>query len=350
MKLSSMKTPKNIRNMLMTSLLALSLLSTAAELRAYPPPPPTTTIDELHLIWHDAKRDRDVPVKMYFPKENASPLPIVLFSHGLGGSCENYEYLGKHWAGCGYICVHMQHRGSDDGVWKDLPLAERAGALQRAAMNISNATNRPLDGSFVIDQLEKLNLDESSPLKERLDLKRIAIAGHSFGGYTALALAGQTFVLPLGLTRNYGDPRIKAAIQMSAPAPFSKRDLDKTYGSITMPTMHMTGTRDFVEILPQTKPEDRRIPFDHMNHTETCLVIFKEGDHMIFSGRGHTAAAPEKLAQDALFQKLICAGTTAFWEAYLKGNTEAKQWLLEGGYAKLLDAQATFEVKTPPTQ
>ena len=305
------------------------------------------TIHELRLTWHDAKRDRDVPVKMYFPEGNSEPLPIILFSHGLGGSCENYSYLGRHWAGCGFVSVHMQHLGSDEGVWKNLPPAERAGAMQRSAMNFSNATNRPLDGSFVIDQLGKLNLDESSPLRGRLDLKLIAVAGHSFGGYTALALAGQTFVLPLGLSRNYGDPRIKAAIQMSAPAPLSKRDLDTNYGSIIVPTMHMTGTKDFVEILPQTKPEDRRIPFDHMNHAETCLVIFNDGDHMIFSGRERTADAPEKLAQDALFQKLICAGTTAFWEAYLKGNAGARQWLLQGGCARLLGTQATFEVKTP---
>jgi len=110
--------------------------------------------------------------------------------------------------------------------------------------------------------------------------------------------------------------------------------------------MHMTGTRDFLEIFPQTKAEDRRIPFDHMSKAETCLVIFNDGDHMIFSGRGRLGT-PEKLAQDAAFQKLICAGTTAFWDAYLKGNAAAKKWLLDGGYAKLLGAQASFETKQP---
>ncbi len=314
---------------------------------SYTPPLPTLEVAVAQLDWRDAARERDVPVKLYFPKDGAGPFPIVLFSHGLGGSRENYEYLGRHWAGCGYVSVHMQHLGSDEGVWKDVPQAQRAKALQKSAMTLSNATNRPLDGRFVIDQLVKLNADETSPLKGRLDVKSIAIAGHSFGGYTTLALAGQTFVLPLGITRRFDDPRLKAAIQMSAPVPMKRDQLDTVFGSITIPLMHMTGTKDFVEILPQTTAADRRLPYDHMSQSETCLVIFNDGDHMIFSGRERTAATPEKLSQDAAFQKLICTGATAFCDAYLKGNASAKQWLLDGGYAKLLAKQATFEHKAP---
>ena len=186
-------------------------------------------------------------------------------------------------------------------------------------------------------------------MKGRLNLKAIGFAGHSFGGYTTLALAGETFILPAG-TKRYDEPRIKAAIQMSAPAPAVRRELDKVFGTITIPVMHMTGTKDFLEILPQTAAADRRIPFDHMSNSETCLVIFNDGDHFIFSGRERMAASPDKLAQDAAFQKLIIAGTTAFWDAYLKDNVAAKKWLLGGSYTKLLGQLATFESKTPKTE
>lgn len=94
--------------------------------------------------------------------------------------------------------MHVQHRGSDEGVWKNQPPAERARAIQRAAGNLANALNRPPDGQFTIDQIEKLNADKTSPLKGRLELTSIAIAGHSFGGYATLALAGQIFLLPTG--------------------------------------------------------------------------------------------------------------------------------------------------------
>ena len=325
--------------------LALICRTDAEEQQGYTPPTPSMEVAVLKLDWHDVARDRDVPAKIYFPQEGAGPFPVVIFSHGLGGSRENYEYLGRHWAGCGYVSVHLQHIGSDDSVWKDLPMAERGKSLQKAAVNLSNALERPIDGQFALNQIEKLNVDESSPLKGRLDLKAMAIAGHSFGGYTTLALAGQTFMLPFFQSKRYDEPRLKAAIQMSAPAPTIRRDLDGTFASIKIPVMHMTGTKDFLELLPQTTAADRRIPFDHMSQAETCLVIFNDGDHFIFSGRERMAASPEKIAQDASFQKLICASTTAFWDAYLKGNVAAKKWLLEGGCEKFLGEQATFEHK-----
>lgn len=307
---------------------------------------PSQEVVTVKLDWHDAKRGRDVPVKIYFPKDGWGPFPVIIFSHGLGGTRDDYEYLGRYWAECGYVSVHMQHIGSDDSVWKDVPPEKRAKAMQRAAEKLSNALNRPLDGQFVIDQLEKLNADKTSPLKGRLDLNAMAVAGHSFGAYTTLALAGQTFITRIGLTKRYDEPRIKAAIQMSGPAPNGRRELDKAFGSITIPVMHMTGTKDYLEIFPQTSAADRRIPYDHMSNSETCLVIFNGGDHAIFSGRGRLAA-PEKIAQDDAFQKLICVSTTAFWDAYLKGNVEARQWLLSGGCEKMLGGLATFEHKAP---
>lgn len=296
--------------------------------------------------WHDTKRKRDVPVKIYSPKQGAGPWPVIIFSHGLGGSRNGYEYLGRHWAGCGYVSVHVQHIGSDDSVWKGISPTERTRSIQSAAANVSNIINRPADISFTIDQLERFNADEKSALKGKLDLGKLAVAGHSFGGFTSLAVAGQTFQLPPGRSRTFGDPRIKAVVQMSAPAPSNRSNLDAAYDSITLPVMHMTGTLDFLEILPQTTAEDRRIPYDHMHHAETCLVIFNEGDHMIFSGR-ERMGSPAKLAQDAVFQKLICTGTTAFWEGFLKGSAAARAWVMDGGYKKLLSEQAKFESKRP---
>jgi predicted dienelactone hydrolase len=313
----------------------------------YMPPKPSIAVGVVELDWPDESRNRNVPAKIYFPKEGNGPFPIVIFSHGLGGSRNGYEYLGRHWAGCGYVSVHIQHIGSDDSVWKDVPVADRGNALQKSAAIVANATNRPLDVKFAADQIEKLQTDEASPLQGRLDLKSMAVAGHSFGGYTTLAVAGQTFLFPLGITKNYGDPRIKAGIQMSGPASANRRELDKIYSTISIPVMHMTGTKDFLELLPQTTAADRRIPFDHMSRSETCLVIFNEGDHFIFSGREGLPSAAQRREEDAEFHKLIIAGTTAFWDAYLKENAAAKKWLLEGGYRSLLGNHATFEVKSP---
>jgi len=326
-------------------ILVLTLLASSCSVRAgYAPPQPTQPVDTASLEWRDEKRDRVVPVKIYFPKDNTAPAPVIIFSHGLGGSREGYAYLGRHWAGCGYVSVHLQHAGSDSTVWQNLPAAERGTALQKAGSGLASAMSRPLDVSFAIDELERLHASDTFPLRGRLDLKRIGVSGHSFGGWTTLAAAGQTFITPLKKT-TLGDPRIVAGIQMSAPANRIRTHLDESYATITIPIMHMTGTKDFVPLFPDTKPEDRRLPFAHMANSETCFVNFNDGDHMIFSGAPRANEAERK--NDAVFHQLICAGTTAFWEAYLRGHSAAKSWLLGGGYTRLLGDRATFEQKTP---
>ena len=307
----------------------------------YAPPKPSAEVAVIRQIWRDATRERDVPVKIYYPKDSVGRLPVILFSHGLGGSREGYEYLGMHWAGCGYISVHLQHVGSDDAVWKGKAPAEITEALTAAAKNLKNAADRPRDVSFAIDRLTELDRDAAFPLNGRLDLQRIGVAGHSFGGFTTMAIAGQDF----GSIR-MGDPRVKAAIEMSTPVarPFQR---DYAYKKITIPVFHMTGTRDDSPI-GETKAAERRVPFELMDAAETCLLVFKDGDHMVFSGR--VRPDETKMAQDAVFQRLICAGSTAFWDAWLKGDGAAHTWLMDGGFARLLGQEGTFEKKMPETE
>lgn len=326
----------------MKVLLIVALLGltgfTPKEAAAYEPPTATRAVEVVRYEWHDAARDRDVPVKIYFPAESADPLPIILFSHGLGGSREGYEYLGRHWAGCGYVSVHLQHFGSDDRVWKNAAGPERMQAMRSATLEPANTANRPKDVSFCIDQLLALHSDRSSPLHGRLDAKKIGMAGHSYGGFTTMAIAGQDFG-PM----KWADPRVKAAIQMSAPVARPARR-DGAYAAITLPVFHMTGTRDDSPIGDTTAAE-RRIPFDKMNAAETCLLTFQDGDHMVFAGAPRLRDGARE--QDAEFQKLICAGSTAFWDAWLKGDAAARTWLMDGGFAKALGSAGVFEKKTP---
>src|SRR2546423_15576637 len=66
-------------------------------------------VEVIRYDWLDGKRERKVPVKIYFPKSGNAAFPVIIFSHGLGGSREGYEYLGRHWASHGYVSVHLQH-------------------------------------------------------------------------------------------------------------------------------------------------------------------------------------------------------------------------------------------------
>ena len=291
--------------------------------------------------WLDARRNREAPVKIYYPKTGESLSPIIIFSHGLGGTREGYEYLGRYWASHGYVSVHLQHKGSDDAVWKGA--AQPMESMRKAAMDLQNAINRPLDVRFAIDQMADMNRKET-PLKGRLDLDRIGMAGHSFGAYTTLAVAGEVFVGPRGNEFTLSDPRVKAAIAMSSPAPRQKDHLDRAFGQIKIPCLHMTGTLDY-SLIADNKPEERRIPFDHMNGADQYLVTFKDGDHMIFSGsRGRMRNG----AKDPLYHDLIRMSTAAFWDAYLKGDTAAKTWLSSDGFEAALGEDGTFEKKLLP--
>lgn len=199
---------------------------------AYQPPAPSQSVAFVRYEWHDVARDRDVPVKIYYPATGSGPFPIIIFSHGLGGSREGYEYLGRYWAGCGYVSVHMQHLGSDDGVWKNAGgYAAAMEAMRKSVADISNAINRAGDVSFTIDQVLKLNTAADSPLRGKLDTAEIGMSGHSFGGWTTTAVAGEDF----GPGKpSLDEPRIKAAVAMSASVP-PLTEREHAFEKVTIP-------------------------------------------------------------------------------------------------------------------
>jgi len=312
-------------------------LSTAAVLAAglqpYKKDPGAFAVAVVRYDWLDTARNRPVPVKIYYPEQGAGPFPVIVFSHGLGGSREGYEYLGRHWASHGYVVAHVQHQGSDDKVWKDQERPFRE--MQRAIGDTRNAIARPLDVRFVLDQLTIL-ARQPGPVQNRLNLKAAGIAGHSFGGWTTLAVAGEVF--PGGTE---SDPRFKAAIAMSAAVDL-RHDPDKSYGTIRIPILHMTGTRDDSPI-GETRAGQRRIPFDHIQGADQYLVTLEGGDHMVFAGQRRGGRVDEK---DPLFHDLILESTTAFWDAYLKDDAAAKSWLAGGGFQDVMGKNGKLEIRS----
>lgn len=318
------------------------LTSDDARASAYGPGPGSHEVASVLYDWRDEQRSRDVPVKLYYPKDGSGPFPVIVFSHGLGGSREGYAYLGQHWAGHGYICVQVQHVGSDESVWKGH--TQRTERMKQAAADPRNSLERPADVHFTLDRLEKLQ-SEDGPLKGRMDLAKIGMAGHSFGAYTTMAIAGQAFFGPAGRAFTADDWRVKAAVVMSPSAPRNRDRLDEAYGGIRIPMLHLTGTKDHSPI-SDTKAPDRRIAFDHIKGADQYLLIFKDGEHMVFAGRKRLRG--DENHRDAKFLDFIRQSTTAFWDAYLKGDAEAKRWL--GAFGGVLGAEGMFEKKVTATR
>lgn len=328
------------------------LLLGALPLHAAEPYKSATGPSEVKVLdfdWTDAARDgRHVPARLYYPATGDTPSPLIVFSHGLGGTCRHYELHGRHWASYGYAVLHIQHVGSDDSVWQGLPPAEIMPAMRKAALDPRNALNRPKDVTFALDEATRLNAADG-PLKGRLDLQHIGLAGHSFGGFTTLASSGEQFILPGGRKLSFADPRITAAIAMSAPVPRNKANLAQALAPIKIPMLHLTGTKDDSPI-GDTNAADRRLIYEQIKAEHQYLVVFKDGDHMVFSGRvpGLAGAGVRGTAGDpALDERIhdwlhqVCM---AFWDAWLRGDAGGRKWLDEG-LAGVLGAGGTVERK-----
>ena len=319
---------------------------------------PAVRADETYQVqsrledWTDPARDnRVVPIKAYLPVDAHEPRPVILFSHGLGGTRETKQYLGEFWASHGYVSIHMQHIGSDDSVWRDVPPRDRFKAMKKAVTVPANTINRPLDVTFVIDQLEKLNQDPSSPWHNKLDLKHIGLAGHSYGAFTTVAIAGRVFVDKRGRQFDLRDGRIDAAIAMSPQAPDNPAYYDLSFAKIKIPIFYMTGTKDTSMIQPDVTSAHRRVAYDHTpgpadGGPDVYLVTFTDGDHMIFSKKPLPLQRLNRNRPDnSVFHPHIRDASLAFWNAYLLGDEAARDWLRNGDFAEQLGDVGVFEVK-----
>lgn len=279
----------------------------------------------------DEKRERDVPIKMYYRtglwQTESHEAPVVLFSHGLGGSREGFEYLGRHWAENGYAAVFVQHPGSDEAVWRSVPPGERKEALKEAA-DRKAFLNRIDDISFVLDQLEDGEVGRADSNFGPFRTEEVALAGHSFGAVTAQALMGQKFVRIF--SPDYSDPRIRAFILMS-PNPVGRTPARVAYRSVEAPVLSMTGTRDTSPLGTGVGPRERMRVYRSLPEGNAYQLVFHEGDHWLFPGRPPLGGSSQTASRDEEKResrhKAIQEITTRFLDAYVKDDSEARAWL-----------------------
>lgn len=241
--------------------------------------PDASTYEVRDLQWTDSQRQRPVPVRLYLPQDAAMKAPLVIFSHGIGGSREGYSYIGKYLAANGIAALHVQHAGSDRSLWGGNPI-QMVGRLQEAAKD-SEAIDRTKDMRFALTQVLV-----DAQIKQRLDANRIAAAGHSYGANTTLLLAGAR-VLRDGKALDLSDPRIKAAVVISAPPFYGEGDLSAILQSIRLPSLHITATGDEINIPGYFSPaKDRVAVYEAAGSVAgKLLAVFKEGSHSMFTDR-----------------------------------------------------------------
>jgi predicted dienelactone hydrolase len=222
-----------------------------------------------------------------------TPQPVIIFSHGFGGCATQSRFLMEAFADAGYLVIAPNHR---DAGCSGTGRAGRPGSRQpeapfqqAAAWNDMTYRDRADDVRRLI---ESLRTDER--FRSRVDFDRLALAGHSLGGYTVLGLAGAWPSWKLS--------GLKAVLALS---PYSQPfDKQHTLAGVSVPIMYQGGTRD-LGITPTL----------HKSQGAYDLTPAPKF-YVEFQGAGHFAWTNlSTVAHDA-----IVAYSLAFMNHYVRGN------------------------------
>jgi pimeloyl-ACP methyl ester carboxylesterase len=164
------------------------------------------------------------------------------------------------------------------------------------------------------------------------------MSGHSFGAVTTQAVGGQ---LAASGRATFTDPRISAAIMFSPSTP-TVGTAARAFGSVKIPWMLMTGTKDVVPFLTATDVKSRLGVFPALPPGGKYEVVLDRAEHSAFTDR---PLPGDKEQRNPNHHRVILALSTAFWDAYLKGDTSARAWLDGEGPKTVLEKDDRWQRK-----
>ncbi|MFB8791388.1 MAG: alpha/beta hydrolase [Potamolinea sp.] len=297
---------------------------------------------------NDVRRLRSLAVDVYLPTNPSGVLaPIIVISHGLGSDRETFAYLASHLASYGFAVAVPEHPGSN---------AEQLQAVIKGLANEVTAptelTDRPLDIQFLLDELGRT-------FAGRMNLKQVGVIGQSFGGYTALTLAGakmnfQQLQKDCGPTNNslnlslllqcraaelpnlpydFQDKRIKAAIAINpvTSSIFGESQISK----IQIPLMLVSSSDDTVA---PALPEQIQ-PFTWLTNPNKYLILLKGGTHFSTLAQSSTGIPipPSAIGPyPDVAQEYMKALSVAFLKTYVANDPEYKVYL-NSSYAQFIN-------------
>ncbi|MBD2199557.1 MULTISPECIES: alpha/beta hydrolase [Calothrix] len=267
--------------------------------------PGSFTWQKQTITLNDVSRNRTFPADIYLPMTE-TPSPVIVISHGLGSDRNSFAYLAEHLASYGFVVAVPEHPGSNSQQLQAL----LSGTADRVT-NPREFIDRPLDVKYLLDEVSRLS--QSNPtFRGHLNLDQIGVVGQSYGGYTALALAGakinftklekdcpasedtlnisilfQCLAVRLPQNQyNLSDPRVKAIIAIN---PVDSQIFGQaSLSQIKIPVMIVSGSNDTVA---PALPEQIK-PFTWLTTPSKYLVLINGGTHFSTIVESSNAVVP----------------------------------------------------------
>ena len=218
------------------------------------------------------------------PASGSGPYPLVVFGHGYAVTPQLYARLLQSWARAGFVVA--------------APVFPLSNAHAPGGPDEADVINQPADMSFVISSLLALNRPGMGLLTHLIDPLEIAVAGHSDGAETALAVA---------YGRRFRDPRVSAAVILSGAEMSGIGGYTFTDGS--RPLLAAQGTADTFN-----EPKYTNAYFEEAQRPKFLLRLL---------GAGHLSPYIHQQPQLAIVERV----TIAFLDTYVKHQPGALQRL-----------------------
>ncbi len=334
------------------------------------PPKVNDAFETTRVTWEEGERSVDLAVTV---PTGAGPFPLIIYLPTLGEDRSSGEIWRSAWASHGYAVISLQPLHEDAAVWSS-PRA-RAGEFSAIAQDrFSSAAmvNRLSILHWAMREVIRRH-DRNEPPFGRIDLTRAVFAGYDLGAYTAMVAAGEAVS---GAVPPPSPIPIAAVVALSPFAASPGRPADGRYAEMRLPVLSVTGDEDEDPLNLVSSPAWRKAPFQHMPAGGKYLATLSRISHETLGGgaikleaeaeqssaydesgddkatpagrtsgrkrsgglsdsdsrRRARAAASLAEAQRTLTTQAICATivkdvTSAFLDAYVKGDIAAKTWL-----------------------
>jgi predicted dienelactone hydrolase len=315
-------------------------------------------------VWNltDNSRNRSLYVDVYIPQTfRDGKTPVIIFSHGLASRPEDYAEAIEHLASYGFLVAAPQHPGSDIKYLQGM-----LAGYYRNIFDRDEFINRPKDISFVIDELARRN---ASQFQGKLNLTNVGVAGHSFGGYTAIAVAGASIDfdnLAKDCNRSYSGINISIFLECRAlelprqvynfrdervAAVFAANPVnrsifgEKGLSKISIPVLLGSGSYD-----PAANPIfEQAISFTWLKTPDKYLAMVEGQAHVNFTeldaGMQKTlkSVVDITLPNQNLIEDYTGALLVSFFEVYIANNEKFRPFLLSS-YAEYLSQGQKFKL------